>query len=68
MHTYRHPVLEGEALQRLSGLDPVFDASLANRRDRRPNQTTVGLGAAAAEQAVAPIRQRDLLLGHVSDR
>lgn len=66
--TYRHPVLEGEALQRLPRLDPVLDASLADRGDRGPNQTAVGPGAAGAEQADSPIRQCYCLVGHVRGR
>lgn len=61
---HRHPVLQGQALQRLPRLDMVLHAPGANRRRRGANQAAVGAGAAGAQKAVSAAGQR-LLLGHV---
>lgn len=67
MSTYRHSVLQGQALQGLSRLDLVLNAPVANRRDRRPNQAAVGAGAGGAQQAVSTVRQSNFLPGHVCE-
>uniref|UniRef100_A0A8D3CU13 Sodium channel modifier 1 n=1 Tax=Scophthalmus maximus TaxID=52904 RepID=A0A8D3CU13_SCOMX len=68
--THRHPVPQRQARQSLSGLELVFDASLANRRQRGPHQAAVGPGAAPAQQAVAVVvgRRRRWSRGHWSSR